>query len=297
LSKIKKWFGIFDDSTENALVRFAVCVLLMVAVIAQAAPAPRSGLGVDVDFYTGSIAKDSWLRMKKAGVKFVIAQAWGGRSRNEFASSQLTAARTIGKMKQAAYVLLNYDDRVCPTYANPVRDSSGRCTGDLVTQAVPGSRWQVQQGLAALGKEVANVAFIAIDVEWFLRAGPPASEEAQARRRQAILDAIDEVRMAKKKAVIYTRNAQGHWRHITGCEFASTHADCKTLHDTVNDPRTPVPLWDVQTGTPDLANFRPYGAWTQRAGRQYKLDKNMFGLPKSRTVDLNVFDLSLFSQD
>src|SRR5262249_11233209 len=102
---------------------------------AQAAPLKKAAVGIDGDFYTGPIARDVWLRMKKAGVQFVIAQAWGGRSRNEFAVAQLSGARSIGRMKEAAYVLLNYDDKVCSTFAKPVRDSRGKCQGDLIPQA------------------------------------------------------------------------------------------------------------------------------------------------------------------
>ena len=252
------------------------------------------GLGVDVDFYTGPISRDVWRQMKDADQKFVIAQAWGGRSRNEFAASQLSQARSIAGMKTAAYILLNYDDKVCRTFANPVRDNKGRCAGDLIPQSQPGGRWQVQQGLAALGAELQHVAFVAIDVEWFLSAAPSPSAGAQARRRKYILDAIDEIPKRNKKPVIYTRNGQRHWVDITGCDAAASKPACAGIYKVVNNPENPIPLWDVQEGAPDLGNFRPHGGWIQRAGRQYQLDKNTFGLPAGRTVDLNVFDLTLF---
>jgi hypothetical protein len=86
--------------------------------------ASRSALGVDVDVYTGPVARDVWRRMKRANVEVVVAQTWGGRSRNEFAASQLAGARRAG-LKTAACVLLNYDNRVCPTHASPVRDAYG----------------------------------------------------------------------------------------------------------------------------------------------------------------------------
>ena len=105
----------------------------------------KAALGVDVDFYTGPISRDVWRQMKQAGIRFVVAQAWGGRSRNEFAVSQLRAARSIGEMKEAAYVLLNYDDKVCPSFSQPVREPSGKCSGDPVTQTEPGGRWQVRE--------------------------------------------------------------------------------------------------------------------------------------------------------
>jgi hypothetical protein len=255
----------------------------------------KTGLGVDVDFYTGPIPKTVWKHLQSANQKFVIAQSWGGRSRNEFAASQLAGARAMG-MKTAAYVLLNYDDKVCPTFDNPVRDISGRCIGDAISQEQPGGRWQVRQGLAALGSELSRVSFIAIDVEWFASEGPSPEPSEQARRRDYILQAIDEVKKRNKKPVIYTRNARGHWSDITGCDMTSTSDGCMALHKVINNPATPIALWDVETGDPELTNFRPHGHWTRRLGRQYKLDKNLFGLSAGKTVDLNVFDLSLFSQ-
>src|SRR5262249_9829020 len=191
-------------------------------------------------------------------------------------------------MKTAAYFLLNYDDKVCRTFARPVRESSGKCAGEPVLQEKRGGRWQVRQALAALGTELRHVAFIAVDVEWFLSAGPANETRVQAYRRQYILDAIDELERAQIKPVIYTRNAKRHWRDITGCDGESAHAICKALAS--------IPLWDVETGDADLGKFQPYAHWTTRAGRQYLLDANLFGLPQSRTIDLNVFDAALFAR-
>jgi hypothetical protein len=254
----------------------------------------QTGLGVDVDFYTGSISSNVWRHMKATNQKFVIAQAWGGRSRNEFACSQLAGARSAG-MEQAAYVLLNYDDLVCPTFARPVRDERGRCLGDPIPQEEPGGRWQVRQGLAALGAELDKVSFIAIDVEWFVSRAPSLDGLEQARRAGYILEAIDELKAKKKKTVIYTKNGTGHWSDITGCGIRSRAPVCAALFKAIRDPVAPVALWDVEGGTPELDHFRPHGAWTRRFGRQYRLDANAFGLPAGRTLDLNVFDLSLFS--
>jgi hypothetical protein len=108
------------------------------------------------------------------------------------------------------------------------------------------------------------------------------------------VDAVDELRAWRKRPVIYTRNVDGHWVHITGCEAASLEPGCRTLSAAIHNPVKPVPLWDVQLGGPDLSGFRPYGAWDKRAGRQYKLDRSLFGLPPERTVDLDVFEASLF---
>ena len=123
----------------------------------------------------------------------------------------------------------------------------------------------------------------------------PASSRFSGGYRQGILDAIDELKTRNKKPVIYTRNATGHWSDITGCGIRTQLPVCAALFRAINDPVVPVALWDVQSGTPGLDKFRPHGAWARRLGRQYRLDANAFGLPAGRTLDLNVFDLSLFS--
>jgi hypothetical protein len=269
-------------------------LLFYLLCLLPAAAQAQTALGVDVDFYTGPIPNHVWRHLRATDQKFVVAQAWGGRSRNEFASSQLAGARSAG-MKTAAYVLLNYDNLVCPTFAHPVRDQRGTCSGALIPQAQPGGRWQVRQGLAAVGAELDRIAFVAIDVEWFATPEPPVNAEEQNRRAGYVLDAINELKAVGKKIVIYTRNATGHWSDITGCGSRSQSPVCAALTHAINDPVTPVALWDVQSGTPVLDNFRPHGAWTRRLGRQYRLDTNAFGLPAGRTLDLNVFDLSLFS--
>jgi hypothetical protein len=276
--------------------RWFLCILCILCILLSGtALFAKTGLGVDVDFYTGPIPRTVWRQLLSANQKFVIAQTWGGRSRNEFAASQLAGARAIG-MKTAAYVLLNYDDKVCPTFDHPVRDSRGKCTGDPISQEQPGGRWQVRQGLAALGSELNKVSFIAIDVEWFESEGPSLEPLEQTRRRNYILEAIDEVRKHNKKPVIYTRNGRRHWSDITGCDVIPASDGCMALHRVINNPATPIALWDVEPGDPELENFRPHGDWTKRLGRQYKLDTNLPGLSSGKNIDLNIFDLSLFSE-
>jgi hypothetical protein len=150
--------------------------------------------------------------------------------------------------------------------------------------------------MAALGSELARVAFVAIDVEWFLSDAPSSDAEAVQQRRNTILDAIDEVVAWRKQPVIYTRNVRRHWLDITGCASTSDDAECERLHSVVRHPKRPVPLWDVDAGDAELDGFQPHGAWTSRVGRQYKLDQNLFGLPTGKTVDLNVFDVAMFSR-
>jgi hypothetical protein len=270
--------------------RLVLCLLALVPVALWA----KTGLGVDVDFYTGPISTSVWRHLRATNQKFVIVQSWGGRSRNEFAASQLAGARSAG-MKTAAYVLLNYDNLVCPTYAHPVRNDHGTCSGALIPQGDPGGRWQVRQGLAALGPEADHVSFVAIDVEWFASPAPSLDPEEQAHRAASILDAIDELKARNKKPVIYTRNSTGHWSDITGCPTRAQSPVCEALFRVINDPVSPIALWDVQSGTAELDSFRPHSAWTRRVGRQYRLDANAFGLPAGHTLDLNVFDLSLFA--
>jgi len=266
----------------------------MPRVAAESAAKPAPALGIDVNFYTGPLGPDQWRRIQRAGQSFVIAQAWGGRSRNEFAESQLAGARAAG-MYTAAYVLLNYDDTVCPTFDKPVRDAAGKCLGDPIPQAEPGGRWQVRQGLAALGSQLANMSFVAIDVEWFTNTPPPSAPEAQQRRRQTIAEAIDEVTAAHKRVVIYTRNGPRHWFEITGCSNTSPSLDCEVLYTSVHHPLRPVPLWDVDLGAAELDGFQPHGPWTSRVGRQYGIDENPFGFALDKLFDLNVFDPSIFS--
>ena len=261
---------------------------------ADAAAKPATALGIDVNFYTGPIAADQWRRIQRAGQSFVIAQAWGGRSRNEFAESQLAGARAAG-MYTAAYVLLNYDDTVCPTFDQPVRDAGGKCLGDPIAQPEPGGRWQVRQGLAALGSQLANMSFVAIDIEWFTNGPPPSDPEAQQRRRQTIAEAIDEVTASRRRVVIYTRNGPRHWFEITGCSNTSPSLDCELLYTSVHHPLRPVPLWDVEIGPAELDGFQPHGPWTSRIGRQYGIDENPFGVVSDKLFDLNVFDPAIFS--
>jgi hypothetical protein len=286
------------NSRIRAALTVAVAALAVLSSVQAAttrtSEVPGTALGIDVNFYTGPITHDVWEQVQRAGEEFAIAQAWGGRSRNEYAASQLAGARAVG-MRTAAYVLLNYDNQVCPTFDRPVRSAGGLCAGTPIPQPQQGGRWQVRQGIAALGSELEQTAFVAIDVEWFLSTSPPSGAIALQQRRNTILDAIDEVIAWRKQPVIYTRNGRRHWLDITGCAAVSADVDCERLHSVVRHPKRPVPLWDVDRGYAELAGFQPHGPWTSRVGRQYSVDKNLFGLPPGRTVDLNVFDAAMFS--
>ena len=290
--------GSFRARISRIGVALAVAVVAALSSVQAAATrtskVPSTALGIDVNFYTGPITQDVWQQVQRAGEEFAIAQAWGGRSRNEYAASQLAGARSVG-IRTAAYVLLNYDNQVCPTFDRPVRSAGGRCAGDPIPQPQQGGRWQVQQGIAALGSELAQTAFVAIDVEWFLSSPPPSGTIALQQRRDTILDAIDEVIAWRKQPVIYTRNGRRHWLDITGCAATSADVDCERLRSVVGHSKQPVPLWDVERGYAELDGFQPHGPWTTRVGRQYSFNQNLFGLPAGRTVDLNIFDVAMFS--
>jgi hypothetical protein len=164
---------------QTVLSIFTGISLLFIATTPSLAQnSQTTALGIDVDFYTGAITREVWLQLKAANQEFTIAQAWGGRSRNEFATAQLAGARMIAGMKTGAYVLLNFDNRVCRTFSKPIRNASGTCAGPPVVQPRPGARWQVQQGLAALGSELAHVAFISMSNGFF----PPIRPGTQTLR-------------------------------------------------------------------------------------------------------------------
>src|SRR5215475_8924567 len=225
-------FGARNSRMGVALAVAVVAVAVLSGAQAAATrttEVPLTALGIDVNFYTGPITHDVWQQVQRAGEEFAIAQAWGGRSRNEYAESQLAGARSVG-MRTAAYVLLNYDNQVCPTFDRPVRSPQGKCGGDPIAQPQPGGRWQVRQGVSALGSEFARASFVAIDVEWFLSEVPPLDPNALRQRRNTILEAIDEVLVLRKQPVIYTRNGRRHWLDITGCSGAPAEPDCERLH-------------------------------------------------------------------
>src|SRR5262245_25100047 len=67
---------------------FSIAALIISPATPSIAQSTATAMGIDVDFYTGPISHDVWLQIKMAGQQFAIVQAWGGRSRNEFAVSQ-----------------------------------------------------------------------------------------------------------------------------------------------------------------------------------------------------------------
>jgi len=222
--------------------------------------------GIDISYPAKAITASNWNTIKSQigddGV--VVVGGWGGRSRNAFANLQLNGARSAG-LKTAGYCLLNFD-----------RPQDGKC--------------QVREALAAFGGEAKQLGFLAIDVEdkylpSGLRSGNSADQKDALTR---IGQALDETLLQGLRPVIYTR--QAHWMLITGDSLE--HSD--------------VPVWDVKENIPtndDLSypSFTGainYGDWSERSGKQYKIDtkKQHVRLPGLSTipVDLDVFCSGLF---
>ena len=217
-----------------------------------------SYLGIDISRSALNPNPGFWSEMKQQGVSVVVVQAWGGRTQSPYAQVQLQGAEAAN-LNVAAYVLLNYDD-------------------------TPGARSQVQQGIAAIGSEIRNLKFIAIDVEPVDTAPIPNGLLDFAHRNQYILDAIDEVEKAGIRAVIYSRETNGDWTNLTGRT---------TLFSAIG-----IPLWARQGDkVADLGRFLPFGGWTTLLGKQY--DAGPSGLGTTCTsqnidCDLDVFGPSLF---
>lgn len=218
--------------------------------------------GIDISASAGQPAAHHFENIRRQGYRFVIVGGWGGVNPNPHAGVQLARARAAGLLT-AGYCYLNF--------ASPL-DGAG----------------QVREALAAFGPEAATLGFLAIDVETSarnqlapgLRLDPPdtvAQQVAVAR----IAEAVEEVRRAGLRAIIYTKKSD--WQRLTG--------DTSRFKD--------LPLWNPRTmggdamQQPDLASpDHAFGGWTRRTGKQYELDTTLLAAPIP--VDLNVFDLSAF---
>ena len=219
--------------------------------------------GIDISRSAGEPTLQDFENIKQQGYRFVIVAGWGGVNPNCHASVQLSRARSAGLLT-AGYCYLNF--------ASPL--DGGR---------------QVREALTAFGTECADLGFLAIDVETSarnqlspgLRLEPPDST-AQELAVARITEAVQEARRIGLRAVIYTK--KDDWQRIT-----DDTQQFKSL-----------PLWHPKTiggddiNQPNLANpGYTFGGWTMRAGKQYVLD-TILNNPSIK-VDLNVFDLSVFS--
>lgn len=219
--------------------------------------------GIDISRSAGEPTLRDFENVRQQGYRFVIVGGWGGVNPNHHASTQLSRARGAGLLT-AGYCYLNF--------ASPL--DGGR---------------QVREALTAFGTEWAHLGFLAIDVETSasnqlspgLRMDPPDAT-AQKLAVARIAEAIQQVQRMGLNAIIYAK--QDDWQRITG--------DTRQFKS--------LPLWHPKTiggddiSKPDLANpGYTFGGWTTRAGKQYVLD-TFLGEPAIQ-VDLNVFDLSVFS--
>ena len=281
-----------QDSAEKPLldthsIRICVAMCLLICSVAGAAesPAPGAALepqakvealsgdesasenmigrGIDISPAAGEPTVSDFETIKQQGYRFVIVAGWGGVNPNRQARVQLSRARSAGLLT-AGYCYLNF--------ASPLDGAS-----------------QVREALFAFGPEAARLRFLAIDIETSalnqlspgLRLDPPdASAQQQAITR--ITEAVQQVQEMSLRTVIYTKKSD--WQRITG--------DTQQFKG--------LPLWNPRTlgggdlTQPDLA--RPgdtFGGWISRVGKQYELDTVLNNPPIK--VDLNVFDLSVFS--
>jgi hypothetical protein len=219
--------------------------------------------GIDISRSAGEPTLRDFENIRQQGYRFVIVAGWGGVNPNHHASVQLSRARDAGLLT-AGYCYLNF--------ASPLDGGS-----------------QVREALTAFGTEWRSLGFLAIDVESSarnqlspgLRSEPPDST-AQQLAVTRITEAVEQVQRMRLNAVIYAK--QDDWQRITG--------DTQKFKN--------LPLWHPKTiggddiSRPDLANpGYTFGGWTTRAGKQYVLDTVLNNPPIQ--VDLNVFDLNIFS--
>ena len=221
------------------------------------------GRGIDISPAAGEPTVSDFETIKQQGYRFVIVAGWGGVNPNRHARVQLSRARSAGLLT-AGYCYLNF--------ASPLDGAS-----------------QVREALFAFGPEAARLRFLAIDIETSalnqlspgLRLDPPdASAQQQAITR--ITEAVQQVQEMSLRTVIYTKKSD--WQRITG--------DTQQFKG--------LPLWNPRTlgggdlTQPDLARLGDtFGGWISRVGKQYELDTVLNNPPIK--VDLNVFDLSVFS--
>ena len=219
--------------------------------------------GIDISPSAGEPTLEDFENIKQQGHRFVIVSGWGGINRNHHARVQLSRARSAGLLT-AGYCYLNF--------ASPLDGAS-----------------QVREALAAFGPEGAHLGFLAIDIETGarnqlspgLRRDPPDAT-AQQQALDRITEAVQHVQEMGLRTVIYAKKSD--WQRITG--------DTRQFKD--------LPLWNPRTiGGDDLAlpdlgkNGDTFGGWISRVGKQYELDTVLNDPPIK--VDLNVFDLSVFS--
>lgn len=206
-------------------------------------------LGIDISESAGTPSASTWQAIKELGKEFVIVKGWGG-TRNQFAQGQLAGARTANLLT-AGYCLLNFRS-----------DLSGDC--------------QINEALLAFGTEARYLRFLAVDVEPHFLPSDYQTPKAQAKARERINDAVQQVRRSGLRPIIYTK--ANDWDPITG--------DWTHFSD--------LELWLVDYGnpTPDLPTVN-FGGWTTSTGKQYVERTFLPGFPNME-VDLNVFDRTKF---
>lgn len=194
--------------------------------------------------------------------QFVIADAFGGIS--VFPTQQILSG-VPPNIPTAAYVLLNFSPSA-PTMGGFYQIQAGLATFcGLATPSGP----VLPSCLTENG-----LGFMALDVECSTCA--TNTPQQKVANNQIIYEAVQAVETAGLKPVIYTN--VNSWNVLTGN----------------TDAFSCIPLWQAQYDNISSLNaLADVGGWTDAVGKQYA--SNVFVLPASATVDLNVFDPSVFS--
>jgi lysozyme len=233
--------------------RMVALVLFFISLTTSSAVSPVLGdpppvyYGLDISKYAGVPPVSTWQQINDDGWAVVVVGAWGSYGVNPFARDQLANANQAG-MLTAAYCLLHWD-----------RDSYGG--------------WQVAQALNAVGDQVENLAFMAIDVE--TGGGPVDPEVDPVARIDAAVGAVWDAGLTP---IIYTN--RNSWNTLTGGTTAFSD----------------LALWFARYDGRDELNtdgdgaWIPIGGWTYQSGKQYQPNMRVRGV----NADLNVFLVDLF---
>lgn len=219
------------------------------------------GAGIDA---VPSPTTAQWQVIKNSGAGYYLTSA----SPSFAPLGKLHTARVTEGLKIASYLFVNLT----------------KVSSLTSQQNILYGQQRMDQAIGALGSEFSHLSFLAIDVEIdgvVNVKGNLISPVSAVERIQAEVDELvqyNKLHGTHVRPFIYTRI--DYWNVITNysSQFSS------------------LPLWETTDGATqnaDLnADFKSFGGWKGRAGKQYAIDDPNFGMAK---VDLNVFDPSAFT--
>lgn len=229
---------------------------------------------------------DFWKKVKEVGVQFVIVQAWGGWTKNEYdeqlettpgAEAFLTGASLAG-LPVAAYCLLSFDQAL---------DEEGQTDENGNPKPWTGA-WQVRQAFEAVGNAVSALSFMAIDVE---REGGLGGDTG--KRVQRIWNAVNEARRLYPQIPVVIYTSYGGWEAVTGL---TTEFQNYPLWESHYDG-VPYLHLDKNDKNGKIVPFISFGGWQKRVGKQYERNKPLLdkdGTTLFSETDPNVFEAAMF---